>query len=340
MKNGEENPLNKRDDVATLVRLAGKRKAVPRERAERVRAAAQEQWQREVRRRSRRRRLWLGGLATAATLLLAMALRILSGGGGVPLGPQASILVESLIGPAWLQSAVDAAAPARALVAGEKIPFESALTTENGGRTAIRLASGHSVRLDGSTSIRLLEAGSIALDKGAIYVDSGLDSPGAKPLVIHTPLGRIDEIGTQFEIRLAHETLRVRLREGAVIVRHDGQTHDLQAGYELKLAPDGSVTRREVPTYGTEWDWIVGIAPTIDLEGRSARAFLEWVARERGWTLAFADAAVARSADEIELSGTVERLTLDQALDAVLPACRMIYRVEKGVLVIASEPAA
>ena len=271
MKNGEENPLNKRDDVATLVRLAGKRKAVPRERAERVRAAAQEQWQREVRRRARRR-LWLGGLATAATLVLAMALRILSGSGGVPLGPQASILVESLIGPVWLESAVDSAAPARALVAGEKIPFESALTTENGGRTAIRLASGHSVRLDGSTRIRLLEAGSIALDKGAIYVDSGLDSPGAKPLVIHTPLGRIDEIGTQFEIRLAHETLRVRLREGAVIVRHDGQNHDLLAGYELRLAPDGSVTRREVPTYGTEWDWIVGITPTIDLEGQTARS--------------------------------------------------------------------
>ena len=111
----------------------------------------------------------------------------------------------------------------------------------------------------------------------------------------------------------------------------------MQVGTELELDPDGSVTRRELSTYGPEWEWIIGITPALDLEGRTARTFLDWVARERGWTLAFADEAVARSAEEIELGGTVERLTLEQALDAVLPTCRMIYRVEDGILVIASD---
>ena len=30
------------------------------------------------------------------------------------------------------------------------------------------------------------------------------------------------------------------------------------------------------------------------------------------------------------------KLTLEEALDAVLPTCRMTYRVEKGVLLIAA----
>ena len=340
MKKDHGDSMNVRDDVATLVRLAGKREAVPRERAERVRAAAQAQWQHEVRRRSRSRTLWTGvGLAAAACLMLAVTMQVLSVGNGVPQGPAAAILVESLVGPAWIRNTGDAGTlQSRAVEIGDEVPLESTLTTDDEGRAAILLASGHSVRLDGTTSIRLLDAGSIMLDEGAIYVDSGLENRSATPLDVHTPLGLIREIGTQFEVRLEDDSVRVRLREGAVIVQHDNRAHEVRVGTELELDPDGSVTRRELAPYGPDWEWIVGVTPTLDLEGRTARDFLDWVARERGWTLAFADGAVARAAEEIELGGTVERLTLEQALDAVLPTCRMMYSVEDGVLVIASQP--
>jgi hypothetical protein len=79
------------------------------------------------------------------------------------------------------------------------------------------------------------------------------------------------------------------------------------------------------------------VTPTFDLEGLTARAFLDRVARERGWTLTFADAELARSAEEIVLAGTVERLTLEQSLDAVLPTCRMTHRLDDGVLRIESD---
>ena len=338
MKKDQGHSMNERDDVATLVRLAGKRQSVPRERAERVRAAAQAQWQHEVRQRSRTRTIWMSvGLAAAASLILAITIQVLGVGNGVPQGAAGTILVESLVGPVWIRSTGEGGAlQSRALGIGDEIPLESALTTDDEGRAAILLASGHSVRLDGSTGIRLLDSASIALDKGTIYVDSGLEARST-PLDIHTPLGLVREIGTQFEINVADDSVRVRLREGAVVVHHGNQTHEVRAGTEFELDPDGSVTRRELSTYGPEWEWIVGITPALDLEGRSARVFLDWVCRERGWTLAFADEAVARSAGEIELGGTVERLTLDEALDAVLPTCRMVYHVVDGVLVIASE---
>ena len=339
MNENHGNPMDDRDDVATLIRFAGKRKSVPPDRAERARAAARAEWQHEVRRRSRKRTIWIAaGLATAASLVLAIAFRILPFGTGVPTGSEPAILVEALAGPAWSRVAVAGKIQApRALEVGDDVRLGSELATAEESRAAIRLASGHSVRLDESTQIRLLDRDSLALDRGAIYVDSGFEAGAARALDVHTPLGVIEEVGTQFEVRLEHDSVRVRLREGAVILHRDEQAHEMQVGTELEMAADGSVIRRAISAHGPEWGWIVGITPMLDLEGRSAMDFLDWIARERGWTLVFADEKVARSAGEIVLGGRVERLTLEEALDVVLPICRMTYRVEDGVLLIRAE---
>jgi ferric-dicitrate binding protein FerR (iron transport regulator) len=337
MKEDGKHPMDDRDDVAKLVRLGGKRRSVPHERAERVRAAAQAQWQEEVRRRSRRRYVWTAAaLATAASLVLAITLTFIPFGSDDPTGSGATILVEALNGSAWSRLGAEANL---FIAVGDNLRPGSALATAEESRAAIRLASGHSVRLDASTQIRLLDNGSLAVDRGAVYVDSGEEATTTKALDVHTPLGVIEEIGTQFEVRLANDSVRVRLREGTVVVHQDDRNHELQVGTELELNPDGSVTRRALPTHGAEWEWVVGITPMLDLEGRTAMAFLEWVARERGWTLAFADDSVARFAGETVLGGALERLTLDEALDAVLPTCQMTYHVQSGVLVVAATPA-
>jgi ferric-dicitrate binding protein FerR (iron transport regulator) len=340
MSDNFKPPIDDRDDVAALVRLAGKRPAVPVERGERVRAAARAQWQREVRRRSRTRYLWTAaGLAAAASLVLVITLLNPLGGTGVPSGTEARGLVEAVTGPVWAREtgAGEASQPRVLEVGGDILPG-SELETAEEGRTAILLASGHSVRLDTSTQLLLLDSGSIALKRGAVYIASGVESTEVESLDVHTPLGVVHEVGTQFEVRLEGESVRVRLREGAVVVRHDDQADEVEIGSELSLEADGTVARREVSTHGPEWEWVAGITPMPDLEGLSARAFLDWVARERGWTLAFADETVARSAGAIVLRGTVERLTLEEALEAVLPTCRMTYRVRDGVLLIAAAP--
>ncbi len=340
MNDDHERPVDGRDDIATLVRLAGKRQSVPPDRAARVRAAARAEWQHEVQQRSRKRYAWTAaGLAAAASLVLAITFRVLPIGTGAPTGPDAPILVEALTGPAWSRATVAGENPARrTLRPGDDLHAGSDLITAEGSRAAVRLASGHSLRLDAATTVRLLDGGSLALERGAIYVDSGIEADTAGALRVHTPLGVIEEIGTQFEVRLDDDSVRVRLREGAVVMHHDDRAHEVRVGTEMTMSLDGSVMRRSIATHGTEWEWIVGITPSIDLEGRSARAFLDWVARERGWTLAFADESVGRSAGEIVLAGTVERLTLEEALDAVLPTCRMTYRIEQGVLIIAAAP--
>jgi len=340
MKQEHERPSGERDDVARLVRLAGKRQAVPHERAERVRAAARFQWQGDVQRRSRKR--WVGTaavLVAAASLVLVLAVRLLPERIVQPGPVDTAMLVETLAGQAWSRdTAVGQPSEPRAVGIGDSILLGSELTTAQESRAAILLASGHSVRLDAATTIRMLESGALALDRGAIYVDSGPGETTVGSLDVHTPFGVIQEIGTQFEVRMEDDSISVRLREGAVIVHRDERSHQVQVGTELQIGPDGSVTRQPIPRYGPEWDWIVGVTPMLDLEGRSARAFLDWVARERGWKLAFEDESVALSADDVVLSGTVRRLTLDEALDAVLPTCRMTYQVNEDMLLVSAEP--
>lgn len=323
-------------DVATLLRLAGRRPPVPAERLERAKAVAHTTWRREVRNRSWKRYLWTAGaFAAAASFALAMIFGVGDSKPVPPPGAHFPITVESLTGPVWLR---DGTQDLRALNIDDDIPPGCELITADAGRLAIRLTSGHSIRLDRSTQVRLLDPGSLALDRGAIYVDSASDIANSSSLIVQTRFGVVQEIGTQFEVRLERDAIRVRLREGRVVLKHDAQTHEVGVGRELELRPNGSTTSREVSTYGAEWEWVAGITPMLDLESRTARTFLDWVARERGWRLVFSDETVARSAEEVVLVGNIDRMTLDQALDAVLPSCRMAYRVAGGVLMVDALP--
>ncbi|HYO12213.1 MAG TPA: FecR family protein [Thermoanaerobaculia bacterium] len=328
MKNSEDDPAPEpRDEVAMLIRLAGRRPAVPDDVAARVRAAAHEQWQSGLRRRARARFLWTtAGLAAVASVILAIAWSVVRVNPAGPPVPQVSVRVESLAGSAW--------AGDRPLQAGAGLPVGAEVETGEGGRVAVRLASGHSVRLDADSRIQILGRATLAVSRGAVYVDSGAHTPKAEPLRLQTPLGEVRETGTQFEVRLGADSIRIRVREGSVILRAADGRHEVGVLTELETDGHGISRTREIPRSGPEWSWIAGIAPMPDIEGLSARVFLDRMAREGGWTLHFADEDVAGLADETVLQGSVEGLTVDQALEAVLPTCGMVHRIEDGRLIV------
>ena len=72
----------------------------------------------------------------------------------------------------------------------------------------------------------------------------------------------------------------------------------------------------------------------MELGGRSLQEFLDWMARERGLQLRFASPEVAASAPGIVLNGSIDGMTLDEALESVLPTCRMSHRIEGDALLI------
>ncbi len=333
MINEDRRPTEDRDDVVRLLRLASKRPDVPHERRARVRAAARHSWREQVSRR-RRRSLWLLIPAAAAVATIAIMIGLRSNTRG-PTAIESSALVQITDG------AVSAAAgpePGMQVVGrGDRLARGFVVDTGESGRIALRLASGHSLRLNGSTRVRQQGTRTLMLEHGTIYLDSA-DGRG-DGITVRTALGEIRELGTQFEVRADARSVRVRLREGAVDFERPAARHRIDAGHELTLDADGRVTRRELSADDPAWAWLLDLAPMPELEGRPAREFLDWVVREQGWRLAFADPELSRTVDGIVLGGTVGGLTPSEALDVVLPTCRLRHRVEGDVLVISTDEA-
>ncbi len=320
------------EHVEQLLRLAGPREAVPADRMRRVKAAVRAEWRRETRTRSRRMvSVWsLGALAAAALVLVALRLA----GPEAPAVPTPRLdlaTVEVLSGAVRLISSSDRASEPTLFQIGDRIREGDGVDTTSGGLAALRLGSGASVRVDRGTRLRLMSDGAMVLDEGAVYVDSG-DGPAARPLEVRTRLGVARDIGTRFEVRLDGSSLRVRVRDGLVRLSQSRESHEASPGDELTLDGDGAVVRRTVPVHGPEWDWAAALARPFDLEGRSLRDFLNWIAEENGWQLQYADGAVEEKAVTTILHGSIQGLTPDEALSAVLPASGVGYLLEDGVL--------
>ena len=178
--------------------------------------------------------------------------------------------------------------------------------------------NGGTLRLDRGTHLRLDTARSATLLRGAIYYAN--DTPGAA-VTIHTPFGDVRDVGTRFEIRLRDDTVRVRVRDGAVIVRDT----TARAGTEL-VASRTSMASRTIPTSGEEWAWIENAAPPIVLEGRSLDEVLQRIAVEKGLTL-------ERTGPDQTLHGDVP-LSVGEALDAATAAAGVTYRIEGDRLIV------
>ena len=317
------------DPVADLVRLAAGRKPAPAETAERVKAAVRTRWQAEAHRRRRRRGRRLALAAAAAAIALVVVGLVIRR--GQVSSPAAHVV--SLDRGAWHRPA--AGHPATPLEVGQTVHAGHKIATGAEGRLALALASGPSVRLDVDTRVSILSDAALRLEQGAVYVDADPAAGSAgKPAEILTDWGVIRDVGTQFEVRLLERSLRVRVREGLIVLEGAGPAHEVPSGIQLDVARDGTVARMEISPHGPEWEWVESIAPMIDLEGKTAEEFLQWIARERAWTLRFSDAVVAGSASRTSLSGSLDGLTLDEALDVVLPTCQLDHRLEGGTLVI------
>lgn len=290
--------MNEEEQVRHLLEEAGPRPEVPPEDLAKIKAAFRAEWQEHLRRRrSPDRRLWL----LAASVVLALGLGW------------------------WLWPAAPAVPVARVESSGETIRGGAKVETGE-SPAAFRLAGGSSLRLDAGSRVRLVSASEVWLELGAVY----LDSAGVGTVAIHTPLGTVTEVGTQFEVRLLGSAVRVRVREGAVRV----DSHQADAGTELTLRADGSVTRSRIAAYGPPWSWVLKAAPPLRIEGLTLEEVLEGVVRETGWTVRYEDPGIAASAGEIVVHGDVEHLAPDQALEVVLPGAGLDHRVVDGVLIL------
>jgi len=268
------------DVVEELLRFAGPRPDAPAARFRRVARPVRAVWLEAVategRRRRRRRIRWAVAAAVVA-VVAAVGLWRLPG-----VTPVAR--VERLDGSPGIL--LDGAP----LGFGSRVGPGTVLDVPAGGRVALRLVTGASLRLkgeSGGTRVRVVSPARLDLERGTLYLDRP-SGGSAAAVTVRTDLGTVREIGTQLEVRRDLEGLRVRVREGAAEVLPGGETQTggarlrLAAGEELRLDPGGAVARGSLAPWDPAWRWVQEVAPLFDPEGRTLAELLAWVERETG----------------------------------------------------------
>jgi ferric-dicitrate binding protein FerR (iron transport regulator) len=329
---GGERPRDDEDLVERLVRLADAGPAPAAEETARLKQRLRPLWRDEVRARSRRLLLWTaGGLAAAAALVIVVG-RTLQIASPVPPALPAVATVVTIVGRADVTPLSGVREVWGAEAAGTPLPA-GALLDSGTARLALRLAGGQSLRLDAASRVQLDAPGSITLAAGAVYLDSAAGGDG---VVVRTVLGDARDIGTQFEVRLAADSLTVKVREGAVLVGGAGDRLTVEAGTAVTLAPGRAPERHELASWAAEWEWTQAVAAPLDIEGRRASEFVAWAARESGFRVSYADARAERRAREAVLHGTLLGPTPLDSLSAVLPGCGLRFTRSEGQIVVSA----
>jgi ferric-dicitrate binding protein FerR (iron transport regulator) len=299
-------------DIAALLRVVGSRPCASAAAMAAARVAVEAEWRDTVAARQRRRQFtgWAMAASVAVAAVAVWLVRPL-----VQPEAQAVATLARVVGGVEQNRGDGRWTPLG--VAGEIEPGTQ-LRTTGGGRAALRMANGVELRLDARTVVALADAGHATLQGGAVYVDSGATGGGRGPdFVLDTPAGNVRHLGTQYEARYANGELQVGVREGRVEVQRDSGSLVADAGERVTLA-GSEVTRTALPPNAADWNWVAGVTPPFTIEGRSVEDFLVWAARETGRTIVYASSEAAQQSRSVTLRGTVEGLTPDEAVHAVL----------------------
>ena len=315
-------------EIERLIRDAGPRPAPGADRAARVRASVEDAWRAEA--RARRLRRWTGAgvamLAAAAALFLAVQPRSRVAPPSMPPVPAPIARVAATQGAV---TAGVAGGPAVIAAAGQAVAAGSNIRTNATSRATVALTDGGEIRVDTDTVAMLLDARTVQLERGGIYLDSGASTPGS--FTVRTTSGTVRDIGTRFEVRVGGSDLRVRVRDGAVQLERAGRIDRAPTGTELIARADGTVSTRSVDPFAADWAWTTEAAPPFTVENATLEAFLQWAAKEGGWTIEWSDALRQRARTTI-LHGTIAGMTPTEALGVVLPTCGLSPEFVHGTL--------
>ena len=323
--------------VEGLIRIAGRRAAPPEASYRRTLELATDAWRAKTAGVRRRRRAIASLTALAASaVLLVVLLPLLMRPVDAPAVPVATL--QRIIGQ--LEVLPPGASGWRLMRDdGATLLAASHVRTGPGSRAGLRLAGGASLRLAEGTEVALDRANRLTLVAGRAYVDSGGGARAGDPIEIVTPTATAREVGTQFEVALLGETYRLRVREGRVVLSYDERQASGAAGEQLSIGPGRQLERTSILRTDAAWQWVETVAPAPDLNDRPVSELLDWVARETGRAIRYADRDVERRAATTILHGSIRHLAPLEALDVMLATTQLEYVAQPdGTLLIQAKP--
>lgn len=322
--------MSDEDRLEKLLNDAGPRPALPEDDLASIREAAREEWRRHHGERATRpaRVRWWAPIAAAA---------VVAAGFGIVWWTRNSERTPHPSPPTAVKAAkvatIERASEGSPWKVGAPVTAGTVIETSDAGtpgRLALRMAGGTSARFDAGTHALLVSEGLIELTEGAVYVDTR----GGREVGVRAAAGLFHPAGTQFEVRVADGATLLKVREGTVEVSRGPESVRAVAGEALVVDDDGRLARRAISPFGPEWEWVLATAPMPEIEGVKVRSFLDWIAREAGWRVEFADGEAAALADSVDLHGSISHLTPLEATGVVLSSAGLGHRVSDGKLVV------
>jgi ferric-dicitrate binding protein FerR (iron transport regulator) len=316
----QESNEQQMDDIGRLIRYAGEREQVDEDRFAAASARVGAHWQDVVaRRRKARQTVMFGRLAIAAALLVAVGAAFMVWRPATGPAPLHLAAVDRVAGDVLIDGV--------AVVAGDTIDFDAVIETGVGGRVAVRLDSGQSLRVD-SESLLVAHSGTeFDLKSGRVYFDSNLLAD-ADSVYINTPFGRATDVGTQYQMRVTPGALTIGVREGEVrLERASGPDVSVQQGSQLAVDDAGMEQRGDLDSTSPVWAWAAQIAPDFGIEGTSLLAYLEWYTRESGLKLRWRNEEARRYAAQAVLKGSIKDLSIDEGLEVVKKIAPFNYEI-------------
>lgn len=297
MNRSDTEALRDYDPIEAILKEAAPRPVPPIEDEAAIRRDVRAEWQHIVGKRRGRRRLQLAAAGLVAAL--GVAIMMLP---GTSIEPLALANIEKSDGTIYLlgeHSELVALPTANTVYSGQVIQ------TGRDGLLGLNWGRGGSLRIDHDTRIEFIDAQTVFVHRGRVYFESEPES-GSDALILNTGHGSISHLGTQYMADVAARELVVSVREGRVMIAGDFHEKLANAGQQVRLQGRSRPEVVDVSTYGDLWAWTESLSPRIDLDNRSAQAFLEWVGRQTGYRVVFDSPAAEQLAVDTLLVGRVE----------------------------------
>src|SRR5258706_8325685 len=293
----------------------------------RLQARVETEWRRQLRaRRTVESLRWAGLLAASLCACAVVGWRML--------GQQPAMLGELAASTAanlrvsHSRLLLRAAPRPNVLLAGQSV--------ETTGNAVIALSTGGWLRIKAGSVVEITAGDEIRLERGAVYVDFDAALSHGE-LRVQTPYGRVQHLGTQFEVALVGDAARIRVREGAVQVIGPVGAR-VASGEELQLDGSHVIATRAFAPYDPAWAWVESPGRDFVVDGQSALELLHWVARETGRQLEFRDERANQLAAGTVLHGSIRGLSPDLALRALLSTTSLAVDVREAQITVPGAP--
>ena len=323
----KQSDMNTGDDnLARLLRLAGPRPEPSPEVTAEVYDSVRAAWAARGRRRSRLRYVLQGAVAASLIAVVAVLLWPASVERPVTVAignvQQVAGAVSANVDGAW-----------RSLHSGDEFSTGMPLRTNTAAGLGLQLGNGASVRLAADTRLVFETAQRLRLEQGRVYVDTAGARPGAQYEVM-TNTGVIRNLGTQFEVYSDGERTRVRVRGGEVVLDTAAESLHARRGEALLADRAGRIERSRFPSDDPQWQWVQELAPPFETNDSRVIDLVDWVARETGREVVFADARARNAAAATRISGSITGLAPEQVMATALATTRLQAEVGGARIVI------